>query len=445
VSTRVLVAAATSIGAVAVVTGAVYALEPAAPVLSLGVLYLFAVLPVAALWGLPFALAVSIVSMLAFNWLFLPPRHTFHLSESENWVALAVYLVTAVSVSGLAARARGRAAEAERQRREAAFAAGVSTLLLEQPAVAPQLGEIAIRTADLLGVSHCWIELDSSREPDPDEVAHDLHAGGRYVGRLFLDGNPDTELTARSVGVLSSLLASAVEREQLTRSDAAKTAVLRSVSHDLRSPLTAISTASEMLAAPAEVLSPAERGELLGSISAQAKRLDRLVGNLLDLSRLQAEAAPPMLELWPADGLIARALEAIGPESARVVVSLPDEPPTVRVDATQLEHALVNLLENALQHSSPADPVEIRADTGGGELIVRVVDRGPGIAPTEQETIFEPFRQGAGGGERGSGLGLAIARGFAELNHGRLWVESEPGKGASFAIALPVEPAFVRV
>src|SRR5438552_5242426 len=105
------VAALASLVAVAIVTGAIYALKPVAPVLSLGVLYLFAVLPIAAIWGLRFAVAVSIVSMLTFNWLFLPPTHTFHLAESEDWVALAVYLVTAVSVSALAARARSRAAE----------------------------------------------------------------------------------------------------------------------------------------------------------------------------------------------------------------------------------------------------------------------------------------------------------------------------------------------
>src|SRR6266508_6555977 len=109
---RKLAVAGASLGAVAVVTGAIFALRPIAPVLSLGVLYLLAVLPVAALWGLPLAVAVSLVSMTAFNWFFLPPTHTFRLADSENWVALAVYLVTAISVSGLAARARRRAAEA---------------------------------------------------------------------------------------------------------------------------------------------------------------------------------------------------------------------------------------------------------------------------------------------------------------------------------------------
>jgi two-component system sensor histidine kinase KdpD len=337
-----------SLGAVVLVTGAIYALKPMAPVLSLGVLYLFAVLPVAALWGLPLAALVSIVSMLTFNFLFLPPVHTFRLTDSENWVALAVYLVTAISVSELAARARRRAAEAERLARAAA------------------------------------------------------------------------------------------ETEALRRSDAVKTTVLRSVSHDLRSPITAIMTASDVLESSGEALSRDDREELHSSIRLQIRRLDRFVSNLLDLSRLEAGAARPVPELWTVDGLIARALEVIGPENERVAAVLPDDSPPVSVDAAQLEHALVNLLENALKFSSPTDRVELRAEQVGNDVVVRITDHGPGIPADEQSWIFEPFRRGTSAdGERGSGLGLAIARGFVQLNGGRLWVESEPDKGTTFALAFP--------
>jgi K+-sensing histidine kinase KdpD len=334
--TRLVLGSAASVAAVALVTGAVYALRPVAPVLSLGVLYVFAVLPIAAVFGIGFAVPVSVVSMLAFNFFFLPPRHTFQLRDSENWVALAVYLVTAVSVSALAARARRRAEEAE---------------------------------------------------------------------------------------------AALAERDETT-------AVLRSVSHDLRSPLTAIRAASEMLAEPDALLSDGDRDELLASIRGQARRLDRLVANLLDLSRLEAGAASPHAELWPVDELVGRALDAVD-DDERVVVSLPSETPAVRADAAQLERVLVNLVENALRYSSPSDPVEVRARAMGGEVVISVLDRGPGVAATDRESIFEPFWRGAGAGDRGSGLGLAIARGFASLNDGRLWVESEPGRGATFSIALP--------
>jgi two-component system sensor histidine kinase KdpD len=341
-------AAVLSLAAVALVTGAVFALRPIAPVLSLGVLYLFAVLPVAVLWGLPYGVAVSIVSMLAFNFFFLPPTHTFSLSDSENWVALAVYLVTAVSVSELAARARRRAAEAE----------------------------LLARTAS--------------------------------------------------------------EADALRRSDAVKTAVLRSVSHDIRSPITAIMTASDVLESSDGALSPDERAELQSAIRFQIRRLNRFVSNMLDLSKLEGGAARPARELWTVDGLIARALEALGPENGRIDAVLPEDSPPVRVDAAQLETALVNLLENALKFSSQTDRVELHPEAAGDEVVVRIVDHGPGIPESERERIFEPFARGANAeGGRGSGLGLAIARGFVHLNGGRLWLECEPGRATTFALALP--------
>jgi K+-sensing histidine kinase KdpD len=313
-------ASLSSLAAVAAVTGVIFALKPVAPVLSLGVLYLFAVLPVAVLWGLRYAIGVSIVSMLAFNFFFLPPTHTLQLADSENWVALAVYLVTALAVSELAA---------------------------------------------------------------------------------------------------------------FRRSDAVKTAVLRSVSHDLRSPITAIMTASDVLEDAGESLSADERAELHALIRFQIRRLDRAVGNLLDLSRLEAGAALPVRELWTVDGLIARALEAVGPDNDRVEVLLPEDSRPISVDAAQVEHALVNLLENALKFSSPTDPVEMRAEHRDGEVVLRITDHGPGIPADERGLVFEPFHGS------GTGLGLSIARGFVQLNGGRLWVEPAAGPGTTFALAFP--------
>jgi two-component system sensor histidine kinase KdpD len=466
---RQLAAALLSFGAVALVSGAIYALEPVAPVLSLGVLYLFAVLPVAAIWGLPYALPVSIVSMLAFNFFFLPPKHTLRLADSENWVALAVYLVTAISVSGLAARARRRGAEAEQRRREATLAADVSGILLESREVDPKLPEIAMLAARLLGARSGRIELEPSPERGRGESVYDLLAGDRRVGRLFLGSGvqPEREAAARVGSLLASLLATAIQREQLARdaresearrrsdaieaealrrSDAVKTAVLRSVSHDLRSPITAIMTASEVLDGSSDALSATDRDELLASIRQQVQRLDRLVSNLLDLSRLEAGAASPSPELWTIDGLVARVLEVIGADNERVDVELPSDSPPVSVDPMQLEHALVNLVENALKFSARDDRVTVRAEEVDGKVVVRVIDCGPGIRPEEREQIFEPFFRGTCvNGEHGSGLGLAIARGFVHLNRGRLWVESEPGKGSAFALALPTVEAPVGI
>jgi two-component system, OmpR family, sensor histidine kinase KdpD len=458
---RYVVAAAASLLAVAAVTAAIFVLEPIAPVLSLGVLYLFAVLPVAALWGLAFALPVSLVSMLAFNWFFLPPTHTFRLADSENWVALAVYLVTAVSVSELAARARRRAAEAEQQRREAALAAAISAALLESGGVERHLDRIAEGVARLLGGTRGRIELEASGTPGEDETAYDLVVRDRLVGRLFVvtPEQASAEVVGRVLPVVASLLATALERERLVReaeesetrrrreaieaealrrNDAVKTAVLRSVSHDLRSPLTAIMTASEVLEDVGDALSPAETQELLASILLQVRKLDRLVANLLDLSRLEAGAARPLPELWTVDGLVARALEAIGPENERVEVVLPADSPPVSVDPAQLEQALVNVIENALKFSSPTDAVRVEVEHDAHEVLIRVIDRGPGIAAGERDRIFEPFQRGASeASTRGSGLGLAIARGFVVANGGRLSAEAQ-STGAVFAVALPV-------
>jgi two-component system sensor histidine kinase KdpD len=300
-----------------------------------------------------------------------------------------------------------------------------------------------MRAADVIGVRRARIEIESVRRPERGETTYRLAAGERDVGQLVLDveAKPDAAVAGRIVPILASLLASAIDRERLglqaveaealRRSDFVKTTILRTLSHDLRSPLTAISAAAEMLDGET-LLSPSEREELVASVRVEARRLSRLLSNLLDLSRLEADAARPRLELWTVDGLVARALEAIGPEAARVDVSLPAESATVRVDPDQVERVLVNLLENALKYSQGT--VDLRAETGGRDLVLRVLDRGPGLDPDELERIFEPFLRGQGGG---AGLGLAIARGFAQANGGRLWAEAS-AEGSCFAFALPL-------
>jgi K+-sensing histidine kinase KdpD len=243
-----------------------------------------------------------------------------------------------------------------------------------------------------------------------------------------------SELATRS----RRLAREAVEAETLRQSDAVKTAVLRAVSHDLRSPLTAIRTASEGLDNPAFELSKAERNELFEAIRIEVGRLERLVDNLLDLSRLEAGPALRKPEIWTIDTLLARALDQLGVAADRVDVTTALDLGPIRVDATHVERVLVNLLENALKFSSPTDPVEVVATTEPGHVLVRVRDRGPGVAEADRERIFDAFERGNGAGH-GSGLGLAIARGFAEANGGRVWVEpTTAGSGGStFVLALP--------
>jgi len=440
----------TSLAVLGLVTGLVFALRPVAPVLSLGVLYVFAVLPVAVLFGLAYALPVSVASMLAFNWFFLPPRHTFALRDSENWVALAVYLITASVASELAARGRRRAAEAEQREHEASLLADVAARLLSSGDVQSQLPHIAARAAAALRIERGRIELDSVRRPEPHESAHPSVAGDRHVGTLFLEAGavPDPGVSRRLLPALASVLAVAHDREQLARkaldaealrrSDAIKTAILRAVSHDLRSPLTAIRAAGEGLQSTALDLTPEDRRSLLDTIRLEAERLDRLVGKLLDLSRLEAGAAHPLPRLWAVDDLLARALDDLGASGERISVALPPEPPLVRVDADQIERALVNLLENAVKFSPPDELVDVEVEDTGAEIAVRVSDRGPGVSAGDLERIFEPFARAPAGEVRaGSGLGLAIARGFVQGNGGRLSVELRQEGGATFVLALP--------
>jgi two-component system sensor histidine kinase KdpD len=441
--------AVASVLAIAVVTGAIFAFREFVPVLSLGVLYVFAVLPVAVIWGLGLSLPVAVGSMLAFNFFFLAPVHTLTLTDSANWFALAVYSGTAVVVSELAARSRRRTVEAEQRRREAALLADISTDLLQGRGVRDELEEIEQRSAEVLGITGMRIDLERRAPAVPGSTTFPLETAGRTVGRISLPVGelPSPGIRQRFLPALAALLAVAVDRERLARqaleaetlgrSDALKTALLRAVSHDLRSPLTAISTAVSGLQNEELSLDSADREQLLETIAIESHRLERLVANLLDLSRLQAGAAPPTQELWAVDQLVAQALDQVA-EPERVEVSLQEEVPVVNVDAIQVERVLVNLIENALKFSPLGSAVGLRVNANRREVVIRVVDRGPGLPEEELERVFEPFHRAGGERARGAGLGLAIARGFAEANSGRVWAESVAGQGASFALALPV-------
>ena len=444
-----------SVAAVAAATGLVFALRPIAPDLSLGVLYVLPVMAVAVAYGVVYAVGTAVASMLAFNFFFLPPVHNFSLQDSENWVALGVYLGTAIVVGQLAAHARRRAAEAEQREREATLVADVSLVLLRSEHVQHELRGIAARTAAVLGAKGTRIELGSLRRPEAEETAFELVAGDRRVGRIFFrrGSEPTADTRDRVLPALASILAvaedrerlglKAVEAESLRRSDAIKTAILRSVSHDFRSPLTAVRAAVDGLRSASLHLRAHDRDELLQTIDVEARRLERLVHNLLDLSRLQAGAAEPRPELWTADGIVGRALEELSEGTDRVAVNLGAESPAFRVDGAQAERALVNLIENALKFSSPTDTVDVTVETAEGEARIRVTDRGPGLTEGQLRRIFDPFERATSGSGTGLGLGLTIARGFAEANGGRVWAESKAGSGASFVLAFPLVESVV--
>jgi two-component system, OmpR family, sensor histidine kinase KdpD len=422
---RTLRRVAGAVAAVAAATLLVWALKSVAPVLSLGVIYIFAVLPVAVFAGLLYALPVAVASMLAFNFFFLPPIHTFRLTDSQNWFALAVYTVTAVVVSELAVRNRRRAAIAEQRELEAALLADIAVHLLAGSDLEEERPWLDSKTAAVLGVSSVAIDPTEGVIRVPGEVAL------RPELRRFL---PALRALVAVAVDRRRLEREALEAETLRRSDLVKTALLRAVSHDLRSPLTGITTAVGTLRSSSLTLTDADRRELLDTIALDAERLSRLVGDLLDLSRLEAGNAEPETDIWGLDDLVRESVDAAG---ASNVVVLGNAGLFVRADAVQVERALANLVENAVKFSPPDGRVTVRVGMTSDEVIVRVVDQGPGLARNELDRVFEPFYRRDGDRRAGAGLGLAIARGFAEANGGRVWAESRPGQGATFALALP--------
>jgi len=343
----------------------VYPLKSVAPVVSLGVVYLPAILIISIVWGLRLALLASVASAIAFNFFYIPPLHRLTIADEQNWVALATFVIVAIVSSTVAGLARARAVEAERGREEADRALAESAAL--------------------------------ARERD-------------------------------------RLQAEMVEAEALRRSDELKTALLRSISHDLRTPLTSMIASGSALAS--ETLTVAERTELSEAIVVEGERLSRLVENLLDMSRLEAGKAEPHREQIDVAEVLDGARAAVArPEAIRVAIDA--GLPTIDADAAQLERAFANLLENAVLHGE-GGPVSVTSRLQGNEIAIRVVDQGPGIPESEWERIFEPFQRGGGnGGRGGSGLGLAIAKGFVEANGGAITVESVSGQGMSFVVSLP--------
>ncbi len=447
-----------AIGAVTLCTLLLYPLKHAAPVVSLGVVYLLAVLVVSIVWGVWLGLATAIASAAAFNFFHLPPVGHFTIRDSSNWVALTAFVVAAGLASSVAEVSRARARDAEERRREADLAAEMARLLLGGNSLKEALATVAARLAATLGLTSAAIELESV-DGDDRSVAFPLREGTRRLGTLLVGTASEQSLRRlqeRVVPALEALLGAALEREallggvvetaSLRRADVVKTALLRAVSHDLRSPLTAISAAGEAVASAS--LSGQERNEMATVIQEEARRLSRLVDNLLDLSRLEAGVAEPRRDWMSVEEVIGSALEELDPGAEDFALSIARDLPLVRADSAQLERAFVNVLENSRRHCG-GHPVSVRARAvrtlagEGGRLIVRVVDRGPGIPPAQLERVFEPFyRAGtARGGHRGSGLGLAIARGFTDANGGRLYVESLPEQGATFVFELPLQEA----
>jgi two-component system sensor histidine kinase KdpD len=442
-----------SVGGLVVATLAIYPLSKVAPVVSLSVVYLPAVVVVSAFWGLWLGLATAVASAAAFNFFHLRPVGHFTIADSRNWVALGAFMVVAIATGLIGDLARTRAEEADERRREADLAAQLAQILLGGARVDDALALAAQRLAVAIGVRSAAIELQAVA-PSDREVAFPLGEGPQRVGTLVLPAALTAAQRAwvaeRLVPPLESILSAALHRAQLQaevvetaalrRSDEMKTAVLRSVSHDLRTPVTAILTAIAALD-PARP-TPESVREVVEVVTYAGTRLARLIEKLLDLTALESGTLAPRSDWYSVEEVLSEAIEGVEAAPEVFQLSLESGIPLLQGDPGQLERAFGNLLENAARYSD-GKPVSVRARCIDGRVRVRIVDQGPGISQREQERIFMPFYRSpeAGPLHQGSGLGLAIAKGFIEAGGGTINVESLPGQGTSFVVDLPIGPA----
>jgi two-component system, OmpR family, sensor histidine kinase KdpD len=434
--------------ALVVASLAVAALKPVAPVTGLGVIYLLAVLVAAIRLGQWAALAAAVLAVGILNFFFLPPVHRLTIADSRNVVSLVVFLVAAAVVGRLAAMGRTqtveadrRAAEAKARGREATLLGTVASSLLEDASAwsPPEVHKAAAR-----------VVLASTPLPGADEFAVRIPSREEscwlFVKRDRWDKEDATRVAAPLADVIDlelsrrRLAEQAAEAEAAQRADVAKTALLQAVSHDLRSPLAAITAATGAL--NSGVVADGDRSELLSVIEDQSARLERLIGDLLAVSRIEAGAVNPELDWCDLRDVVTTAAGHVRARRGEypVEIDLSDDLPLVRADPVQMERVFENLIENAMKFSPEGSPVRI--DGGGAHrVVVRVTDRGRGIPPSQRAHVFEPFWRGRDGAP-GSGLGLAICRGFVEANGGRIQLRSRPGEGSSFAVSFPAaQPA----
>jgi two-component system sensor histidine kinase KdpD len=439
-----------ALAGVGLATAVIYPLKSVAPVVSLAMIYLLAVVFVATFWGLALGIATGVLSGVAFNFFHLPPVGHLTIADSRNWVALVTFIFVAIATGLIAETARSRATEADQRRREADLSAELARLLLGAARLQEALPVAAQRVAAALGVSSAALELRTV-EGDERRLAFGLVSDGQAIGTLLLPASlrePElARVRERIVPSLESILAAArhraelqaevVETAALRRNDEMKTALLRSVSHDLRTPLTAILTAAG--AFDAEHPTSASVAEAQDVVLVAATRLWRLIDKLLDLSLLQGGRLEPKLDWYSLEEVLQEAAEHVPGSADTFNLSIGQELPLLRGDPGQLERAFANVLENAARYSA-GKPVSVRVRMVGSRIRVRIVDQGPGIPPGEQERIFLPFYRASVSGQEdaGSGLGLAIARGFIEVNGGRITVESLPGQGTSFVVQFPL-------
>ncbi|MBQ1100526.1 sensor histidine kinase KdpD [Streptomyces sp. b94] len=430
-------------------------------------LYLALTVAAALLGGLYPALASAAVGSLLLNWFFTPPVHRITIADPRNILALAIFVGVAVSVASVVDVAARRTHQAARLRAESeilSFLAGnvlrgetsLEALLervretfgMESAALLEREGDVAPWTC--AGRAGAGPPVERPEDADVDMPVGD-HMALALSGRVLPaeDRRVLAAFAAQAAVVLDRrrLREEADRARTLAEGNRIRTALLAAVSHDLRTPLAGIKAAVTSLRSDDVAWSEEDEAELLEGIEEGADRLDHLVGNLLDMSRLQTGTVTPLIREIDVDEVVPMALGGVPEGSAEL--DIPETLPMVAVDAGLLERSMANLVENAVKYSPAGRTVLVAASALADRVEVRVVDRGPGVPDEAKDRIFEPFqRYGDAPRGAGVGLGLAVARGFAEAMGGTLNAEDTPGGGLTMVLTLraagPPGPAAAR-
>ncbi|MFD4024207.1 DUF4118 domain-containing protein [Streptomyces sp. NPDC058576] len=417
-------------------------------------LFLFLTVVAALLGGLRPALASAAVGCMLLNYWFTPPTHTLTVQDPENLVAIVIFFAVAVAVSSVVDLAARRTHQAARLRAESEILSFLAGSVLRGETALDALLERVRETFAMESVA--LLERSSDVEPwtcagfvgpapvtRPDDADVDMPVGDNMA--LALSGRVLPAEDRRVLGAFAAQAAVVLDRQRLVweaeqarrlaEGNRIRTALLAAVSHDLRTPLAAIKAAVSSLRSDDVAWSAEDEAELLEGIEDGADRLDHLVGNLLDMSRLQTGTVTPLIREIDLDEVVPMALGGV-PEGS-VDLDIPETLPMVAVDPGLLERVVANIVENAVKYNPGQEPVAVAASALGGRVELRVVDRGRGVPDEAKERIFEPFqRYGDAPRGAGVGLGLAVSRGFAEAMGGTLDAEDTPGGGLTMVLTL---------
>jgi len=422
-------------------------------------LALTVVLAISVLGGLVVGAVAAIVTSLLVNWFFVEPYHTLTIDDTESLVAIVVFVAVAVTAGALVDAVARRSIEARLARREAEALVRSTTSLALDPEPVQRLMEEIQATFELAGVrldayeDGTWSTVAMAGDVTPPAMAtlslssgHQDDCDGERTLELFGRSlSPDDQRLIRALadqlGLAIDNQLLAAEAATLSDVDIVSTALLRAVSHDLRTPLASIKAMVSGLRDPTVDWTPDETAEALLTVDEETDRLNQLVGNLLDASRLQIGALALHVEPTHVADIVAAAIHSISAPTGAVVVEIPADLTTVMCDSPLLERSLANIMANALRFSPLGTPVTVEAAEIAQTVHIRVADRGIGVKPQDRTKVTLPFQRfGDTPDGQGVGLGLSIAQGFVDAMGGSMTLDDTPGGGLTVTIMLPLGP-----